>query len=74
MGARDVPDVTLAEVHRTLQRIEAKIDETNGRVRMLELWRARVAGATAAMNWVPPIVTAVISGGLVAVIAQVLAT
>ena len=55
-----------------LTRIDQKVGETNGRVRKLELWQARVQGATSVFSWVQPAVAAVIGGVIVAVVLAVL--
>lgn len=49
-----------------LQRIEQHAEKTNGRVAVLELWRARVEGAKTAMGWVQPLMIALGSGVAVA--------
>lgn len=45
------------------------VRETNGRVKKLELWQARVSGAT---SWVPQVFVGVAVGAIVALIASVL--
>jgi hypothetical protein len=65
-------ETTQDEHTRLLTEILDQAKLTNGTVRELQLWRARVGGATAAMSWVQPLVVAVVSGGLVAVLAVVL--
>jgi hypothetical protein len=56
----------LAAQADALHRIEAKVTETNGRVRQVELWRAKVEGMTIIGR--NPIVVAVASGVLVAAV------
>ena len=53
-----------------LHRIEAKVTETNGRVRTIELWRAKVEGMTIIGR--NPVVVAVASGVLVAAAVSLL--
>ena len=53
-----------------LDAIDTKVGETNGRVRAVELWRARVEGALSVGS--SPVVAAVLSGVLVAVILTAL--
>lgn len=62
--------MTNAEIGRALLRIEAKVSETNGRVKAIELWKARLDGAKSAMGWMQPAVVGVVSGGLVALLAH----
>lgn len=41
----------------TLERIEEKVDKTNGRVKRLELWRMVLIGAWAAITFMLPLLT-----------------
>ena len=69
----DQSDAILARLDaqaEALHRIEAKVTETNGRVRTLELWRAKVEGMTIISR--NPIVVAVASGVLVAAVISLL--
>lgn len=43
--------------HTTLERIEEKVDKTNGRVKRLELWRMVLIGAWAAITFMLPLLT-----------------
>lgn len=52
-----------------LDRIEDHARQTNGRVKKLELWKARMDGAKWALSWLPTVGTGVLSGVVVAVIA-----
>lgn len=54
----------------SLERIEQRVIETNGRVRAIELWRAKVEGMTLISR--NPIVVAVASGVLVAAAVSLL--
>lgn len=62
----------LDELSEKCDRIEQHVETTNGRVHRLELWKARMDGARAAMAWLPTLATGVISGGLVALVAYLL--
>lgn len=53
-----------------LHRIEERVIETNGRVRAVELWRAKVEGMTLIGR--NPVVVAVAAGVLVAAIVSLL--
>lgn len=55
-----------------LHRIESKVDQTNGRVRALELWKARVEGVRWAYSWVPTFLTGTSSGVLGVIVGVVL--
>lgn len=55
-----------------LAEIKAQVKSTNGRVRALELWKARWDGARSAYSWIPAFASAVISGVIVAGVAAVL--
>lgn len=64
----------LEEAHRSMQgakeqldRIEALARETNGRVRELEMWRARLQGAASTSR----IVWLVAGGGVTAIIIEI---
>lgn len=59
---------------RTLERIEGKVDTTNGRVRDLELWKAKMEGAKWAVGWVPPLVTAAFSSGIAVLLSSIFLT
>jgi hypothetical protein len=45
----------------TLARIEKHTSETNGRVRKLEVFQARIEGATAARSWITPTLVALLT-------------
>lgn len=49
-----------------VNRLEGKVDYTNGSVRELQLWRAQLAGAASALSWRP---TVAIGGFLTVVTA-----
>lgn len=49
-------------VEQRLDRLEAKVDRTNGRVTTLELWRARADGFRAAFAWGPAALAATVGG------------
>lgn len=53
-----------------LERIEQRVIETNGRVRTIELWRAKLEGMTLISR--NPIVVAVAAGVLVAIAVSLL--
>jgi hypothetical protein len=48
-----------------LDRIEVQVKETNGRVKRLELWQAKLQGAAITAYWIPPVVSAVVAAALV---------
>lgn len=52
----------------TLDRIEGLAAATNGRVRQLELWQAKMAGATIAVRWIPTLLSAVAAAVLTSVL------
>lgn len=58
-----------AQITAHLQRIEVMVRETNGRVREIELWRARLQGvaATSRVLWM-------ISGGVITAIIIAMVT
>ena len=58
-----------AQITAHLQRIETRVRETNGRVREIELWRARLQGvaATSRILWM-------ISGGTITAIIIAMVT
>lgn len=58
--------VRLDHQDQMLERIEKKVSETNGRVRKLEVWQARVQGATSMFQWVHPAVASVVGGVIAA--------
>lgn len=70
MTAADVDLIVdrLDDMKDQQDRIEAKVTETNGRVKVLELWKARRDGANATLSWFSPI----LSGVVVASIAYLL--
>jgi 5-hydroxyisourate hydrolase-like protein (transthyretin family) len=45
---------------QTLARIEEKVTETNGRVRTLEVWKARAQGAWMVVSLMGPVITGLI--------------
>lgn len=58
-----------AQITAHLQRIETMVRETNGRVRDVEIWRARMQGMAAASR-----VLWMISGGTITAIVIAIAT
>lgn|GEM_PF-6497882 len=62
-------DKVLERQDKVLEEIRTQARRTNGRVRRLELWRARIEGARSAMSWVQPLTIAIVSGVVVAIIA-----
>jgi len=61
----------LAQLAEQMKRITGEVAEvkehvrkTNGRVRELELWKARMEGLKAGYSWLPPVVGGVIGAGL----------
>jgi len=63
MSHNDVA-VVIAELRglrKDVQDLEEQVRQTNGRVRAIELWKARLEGAKWAAGWIPPVVTASVS-------------
>ena len=54
----------LTEIRDDMKETKELARETNGRVRSLELWRAKAEGAKWAMRWVPALVTGIICSGV----------
>lgn len=55
-----------------LKAIKEQVTATNGRVRTLELWQARLEGAKWAVSWLPSVGTGLIVGLVVAVATHLL--
>lgn len=79
MMTEPVPDPNIGLILQRMDQQDEKLDsmldqvkETNGRVKTLELWQARIEGAKWAVSWAPPLVTALLAGGLGAVLASLL--
>jgi hypothetical protein len=51
-----------------LQRIEGKVDKTNGRVTVLEKARERAQGVVSAYRWLPPTLAAIVTAGMTVLI------
>lgn len=62
----------LREHGAQLGRIEKHAAETNGQVKELQLWRARMEGAKAALSWLPGLLTGIAGGVVVATVAAFL--
>lgn len=62
----------LDEQDDKLDEIRVEVKATNGRVRSLELWKARWDGARAAVSWVPTLFVALLSGAAAAVLAKLI--
>lgn len=58
----------LKGLNEKVDRVEAHVSATNGRVGRLELWQARWEGARGAYRWVLPTLTSLCSGGAVSII------
>jgi hypothetical protein len=74
-----VPDPNIGLILQRMDQQDDKLDTmieqvrtTNGRVKSLEIWQARLEGAKWAVSWAPPLVTAIASGGLGALLASYL--
>lgn len=63
----------LDEITERLERIETHTRETNSRVSKLELWRARLDGAKAALAWLPSLAVGVTVGVTVATVTTLIA-
>lgn len=59
-------------VEERMDRIEGKQDKTNGRIHVLELWRARVDGAKDALGWWRATASAVLGGVTVVIIGELI--
>lgn len=63
----------LTAIRDDVLEVKAKVSETNGRVKALELWQARVdgfrRGVGFSFQWLPVVVGSVISAVVVGVIA-----
>lgn len=64
----------LDDMKDDLNEIKTQVKATNGRVTNLELWKARLEGATWATSWVPRILTAVVSAAFASGISVLLYT
>lgn len=64
----------LSEIHEDINEVKVLAKETNGRVRTLELWRAKVEGAKWAVGWVPPMATAAAASGLSVLLSAIFLT
>lgn len=74
-----VPDPNIGLILQRMDQQDDKLDtmidqvkKTNGRVMKLELWQARMDGAKWAVSWAPPLITALLAGGLGALVAHFL--
>ena len=47
-----------------LDRIEEQVKETNGRVRSLEMWKARAEGIILTWRWIGPVIASVLTAVL----------
>lgn len=56
----------LAQVEQLLAQIHDEVRATNGRLRELERWRARLEGMRAAWHWLSPAASGVVSAVLTA--------
>lgn len=56
----------LRVLREAVTEIKAQTTATNGRVRKIEIWQARMDGARSAFQWVQPAFAAVVSGLVVA--------
>jgi hypothetical protein len=77
----DVQNVILREMREDIREIRTDAaetkqlaKETNGRVRKLELWRATVEGAKAAMGWVTPLALGTTAAAAGAVLTKLLSS
>lgn len=56
------------ETREDIGEIKTQTTATNGRVKKLELWQARVEGARSVFSWVQPAIAAIVSGLVVGVV------
>lgn len=64
----------LNEIHDEINEVKALAKETNGRVRSLELWKAKYEGAKWAVGWVPPVITGALSSGVAILLSSIFLT
>lgn len=69
---RDEVRRDVREVRDELADVKQEVKQTNGRVRKLELWQARIGGAWGAVRWAPPAVAATVTGVIVAVTSRLI--
>lgn len=67
-GETEVILAQLDAIREDVSEIKAQTIKTNGRVRDLELWKARSEGVRSAFSWVSPVVAGVISALVVAAV------
>lgn len=53
----------LDEIHEDVGEVKRLAEATNGRVRKIELWKAKIEGGVAAVGWLPPLLTALAASG-----------
>ena len=58
----------IAELKAEVEEVKREAKKTNGRLRVLELWRAGVQAVTNANAWVRPAVVGVLTGVVLAVL------
>jgi hypothetical protein len=54
---------------RNFRRAFDKLDLTNGRVTVIEIWKAELRGAKRAVGWLPPLTTAVAASAVSVLLA-----
>jgi hypothetical protein len=59
-----------AQITSHLQRIETMVRETNGRVREIELWRARLQGVAATSRILWMVAGGVVTAGIIALVTR----
>lgn len=60
----------LESMARDIAEIKTQVKATNGRVSQIELWRARMEGVSAAMNWLPTLAVGITTGGLTSLLVH----
>lgn len=60
----------LESMARDIAEIKTQVKVTNGRVSQIELWRARMEGVSAAMNWLPTLAVGIATGGLTSLLVH----
>ena len=68
-GHRVTPDEA-AQITAHLDRIEVMVRATNGRVREIELWRARLQGVAATSRVIWMLAGGVVTAGIIALVTK----
>lgn len=69
-----VLEAKLDALHDDVLEVKKLAEATNGRLRAVEIWKARMDGAKAALHWVPALVSGLLCTGLTAAVTILLTT